>query len=110
MTRPVQETAACVVTGSLLVAALDDLIFGAAVRNPYADSELCRHPYVVHSEHLVPTLSSYSLPGRQTFTHALYTLAANPEYIKPLREEIEAVLEDEGGVTKVAMTNMYKLE
>jgi hypothetical protein len=39
----------------------------------------------------------------------LYTLAANPAYVKPLREEIEAVIEAEG-ITKVAMTKLYKLE
>jgi hypothetical protein len=46
----------------------------------------------------------------QTFTHALYTLAANPEHIQPLREEVETVIEAEGGLSKAAMVKMHKLE
>lgn len=45
----------------------------------------------------------------QSFTHALYHLAAEPHYLKPLREEIEAVIAEEGW-TKVAMTKMHKLD
>ena len=32
----------------------------------------------------------------QAFTHALYTLAANPEYIHPLRDEVHRVVEERG--------------
>lgn len=32
----------------------------------------------------------------QAFTHALYTLAANPEYIQPLRDEVHRVVEERG--------------
>jgi hypothetical protein len=45
----------------------------------------------------------------QTFTHAMYTLAARPEYIAPLREEVEAVVEAEG-CTKLSLLNMPKLD
>ncbi|KAJ7170266.1 cytochrome P450 [Mycena crocata] len=45
----------------------------------------------------------------QSFLHALYSLAANPEYIAPLREEIEAVVRTEGW-TKIAMGKMVKLD
>lgn len=45
----------------------------------------------------------------QGFTHALYNLAANPQYTQPLREEIESVLKSEGW-TKAAMTKMVKLD
>ncbi|KAL0567793.1 hypothetical protein V5O48_014203 [Marasmius crinis-equi] len=39
------------------------------------------------------------------FTHALYYLAANPGLIKPLRDEVETVLEKEGW-TKAAMVRL----
>ncbi|OBZ79757.1 Ent-kaurene oxidase [Grifola frondosa] len=45
-----------------------------------------------------------------SITHALYHLAASPEYIQPIREEVEAVLKEEGDWTKAAMGKMYKLD
>lgn len=45
----------------------------------------------------------------QAFTHALYDLAANPQYIQPLREEIEANLADKGW-TKAGMDKMRKVD
>ncbi|EMD42272.1 hypothetical protein CERSUDRAFT_41330 [Gelatoporia subvermispora B] len=42
-------------------------------------------------------------------THALYQLAAEPQYIQPLREEVEAVVASKGW-TKTALTNMWKLD
>ncbi|EKM61817.1 uncharacterized protein PHACADRAFT_191008 [Phanerochaete carnosa HHB-10118-sp] len=44
-----------------------------------------------------------------SFTHALYHLAANPEFITPLREEIEAIVMVDGW-TKIAMGKMWKLD
>ncbi|KZT08765.1 cytochrome P450, partial [Laetiporus sulphureus 93-53] len=44
-----------------------------------------------------------------TFTHALYHLAANPEYIQPLREELESVIREDGW-TKISMGRMWKLD
>ncbi|THH31099.1 hypothetical protein EUX98_g3096 [Antrodiella citrinella] len=44
-----------------------------------------------------------------SFTHALYQLAAHPEYVGPMREEIERVLKAEGW-TKQAMQNMRKVD
>ncbi|KAF7792532.1 hypothetical protein EIP86_003573 [Pleurotus ostreatoroseus] len=44
-----------------------------------------------------------------TFTQALYHLAANPEFMGPLREEAEAILQVEGW-TKAAMGKMRKLD
>jgi hypothetical protein len=41
--------------------------------------------------------------------HALYTLAAKPEWMQPLREEIEQIVEAEG-MTKAAMQKMVKLD
>ncbi|KAJ7918487.1 cytochrome P450 [Mycena leptocephala] len=49
-------------------------------------------------------------PKRRTgFLHAFYNLAANLEYVEPLREEIESVLRTEGW-TKAAMGKMVKLD
>nr|BAL05133.1 cytochrome P450 [Phanerodontia chrysosporium] len=44
-----------------------------------------------------------------TFTHALYHLAANPEYITPLREEVETAISEEGW-TKAAMSRLRKVD
>ncbi|KAF7360228.1 Cytochrome P450 [Mycena venus] len=43
------------------------------------------------------------------FLHALYNLAANLEYVEPLREEIKSVIQSEGW-TKTAMGKMVKLD
>ncbi|KAJ7717646.1 cytochrome P450 [Mycena maculata] len=45
----------------------------------------------------------------QGFLHAFYTLASHPEYVQPLREEIESVTKSEGW-TKAAMGKMVKLD
>lgn len=47
--------------------------------------------------------------SRQSFTHALLHLAAHPEYILPLREEVERVIESEGW-TKTAMQKIRKVD
>ena len=39
----------------------------------------------------------------------LYRLLANPEYIEPLRQEVEAVVAEEGW-TKTGMDKMYKID
>ncbi|KAH9970801.1 cytochrome P450 [Russula compacta] len=44
-----------------------------------------------------------------TFTQVLYRLLANPEYIEPLRKEVEAVVAEEGW-TKAAMDKMHKID
>ncbi|KAF9233836.1 cytochrome P450 [Melanogaster broomeanus] len=44
-----------------------------------------------------------------SFTQALYNLAANPQYIQPLREEVESVVGIEGW-TKAALTKMHKID
>ena len=42
-------------------------------------------------------------------THSLYDLAARPEYVQPLREEIEAIVEKEGW-SEHAVAKMTKLD
>nr|VWO97080.1 Uncharacterized protein [Ganoderma boninense] len=44
-----------------------------------------------------------------SLTHALYDLASMPEYIEPLREEVEAIIAEEGW-SKAAITKMSKLD
>ena len=45
----------------------------------------------------------------QTFTTALYALAAHPQYVETLRTEVESVIEEEG-ITKAAMGKMNQLD
>lgn len=43
--------------------------------------------------------------------HAIYDLAAYPEHVGPLREELRVVLAEEGGMlTKSAMNKLRKLD
>ena len=44
----------------------------------------------------------------QTFVHALFYLAAVPEYVGRLREEVEEVIRE--GWTKEALDQMYKVD
>ena len=43
------------------------------------------------------------------FTHALFYLAANPQYVQPLREEVEGIVGKEGW-TKTALGKMHKVD
>ena len=45
----------------------------------------------------------------QAITHALLDLAANPEYLKPLREEVDEVTKREGW-TKSALDQMHRID
>ncbi|KAI0059971.1 cytochrome P450 [Artomyces pyxidatus] len=45
----------------------------------------------------------------KTFIYALYDLAANPQYVQPLREEVEAALEADGW-TKAGLDRMQKVD
>jgi hypothetical protein len=45
----------------------------------------------------------------QAFTDILYDLAAHPEYVAPMREEVEAIIEAEGW-TKASLGNMRRLD
>jgi len=45
----------------------------------------------------------------QAFTLVLYRLLSHPEYIEPLREEVEAVIAEEGW-TKAGMDKMHKMD
>ncbi|KAH9000281.1 cytochrome P450 [Lactarius akahatsu] len=45
----------------------------------------------------------------RAFTHVLYRLLSNPEYIEPLRHEVETVVAEEGW-TKAGMDKMHKID
>lgn len=45
----------------------------------------------------------------QTFTQVLYRILDNPEYIEPLRQEVEAVVAEEGW-TKAGMDKLHKID
>ena len=45
----------------------------------------------------------------QAFTNTLYNLAANPEYAQPLREEVEAIVEEEGW-SRTSLSKMRKVD
>jgi len=44
-----------------------------------------------------------------SFAHALFYLAANPQYVQPLREEVEAVVAQDGW-SKAALRKMYLVD
>jgi hypothetical protein len=52
---------------------------------------------------------SHNKQSRQTFTHALLTLAARPDYAQIIREEIESV-SGTGGFEKASLVKMHKLD
>lgn len=43
-------------------------------------------------------------------TNFMYDMTAYPEYIQPLRDEIKAVLEEDGGLKKTSLTKMKLLD
>jgi len=45
----------------------------------------------------------------QTFLSALYNLAAHPEYLEPLREEVDSVVH-QNGWTKTAIDEMHMID
>ena len=45
----------------------------------------------------------------QAFTHALYNIAAYPQYVQPLREEIEGIVAQDGW-SKASLGKMRKLD
>ncbi|KZT02240.1 cytochrome P450 [Laetiporus sulphureus 93-53] len=65
-------------------------------------------PDVVVSAMLVSNFAAIHTSSN-SITHAIYHLAANPEYTQPMREEIEAVVKEEGW-SKVAVGKMWKLD
>ncbi|KAH0837766.1 cytochrome P450 [Lanmaoa asiatica] len=46
---------------------------------------------------------------QRVFTIALYNLAASPQYVQPLREEVEAIVEKEGW-SRTSLSKMRKVD
>ena len=55
------------------------------------------------------TMKAQTIFSRQALTNALYDLAAYPQYVDAMREEVEAVIASEGW-TKAAMGKMRKVD
>ena len=66
-------------------------------------------PSTLAAKQLLLTLASIHTTT-MSVTHALYDLAAMPEYIQPLREEIEQVLQEEGGWQKGVLSKLRKMD
>ena len=76
----------------------------------YHDHELRSNPHILERT-LGPLPKKTSGPHAhlQSISHALLHLAAEPKYIQPLREEVEAIVAAEGW-TKAAMGKMWKID
>ena len=64
------------------------------------------------NEHIVVNIAAIHTTGGQ-LAHTLYDLARYPEYVPILREEIEQVLQEEGGsgaITKQTLFNLKKMD
>ena len=67
------------------------------------------NPNKLAHRQLLLSLASIHTTGMAT-THTLYDLAAHPEYIAEMREEIESTLIEDGGMTKQTLSKFRKLE
>ncbi|PLB40143.1 cytochrome P450 [Aspergillus candidus] len=67
------------------------------------------NPNKLAHRQLLLSLASIHTTGMAT-THTLYDLAANPEYIAEMREEVENVLIEDGGMAKQTLSKFRKLE
>ncbi|KIJ05875.1 hypothetical protein PAXINDRAFT_92824, partial [Paxillus involutus ATCC 200175] len=74
-------------------------------------SWLMNHPEASDSsiKDLTLRILSLNFAAIHSFTQALYNLAANPQYMKPLREEVESIVETDGW-SKGALMRMRKID
>lgn len=79
--------------------------------SPRPGRQLCRYSHKFHGKSCIYSAYYNNLDSflRQALTHALYDLAAHPQYIEAMREEVEAVISSEGW-TKAAMGKMWKVD
>ncbi|KAI6037982.1 cytochrome P450, partial [Pisolithus marmoratus] len=61
------------------------------------------------TKQLTPHILLTNLVAIHTFTHALFYLAAHPQYVQLLREEVDGVIEEHGW-TKETMAQMWKVD
>ena len=74
-----------------------------------AANEVERQPgKLAHLELMTSVASVHTTAGAAT--HALYDLCQRPEYIGPLRDEVEEVLREEGGWHKTTLHRLRKLD
>jgi len=72
-----------------------------------AEGEQRKVPELIQRVNLVNFAAIHT--SSMTFTHALFDLAANPQYLEPLRQEVEEVVKKEGW-TKAAIGQMRKVD
>ncbi|KAF9237105.1 cytochrome P450 [Melanogaster broomeanus] len=60
-------------------------------------------------ESLTRCILTVNFAAIHSFTQALFNLAANPQYIQPLREEVESIVDTEGW-SKGALAKMRKID
>ncbi|KAF9237104.1 cytochrome P450 [Melanogaster broomeanus] len=65
--------------------------------------------YQYSIESLTRRILTVNFAAIHTFTHALFNLAANPQYIQPLREEVVSIVGTEGWSTG-ALAKMRKID
>ena len=66
-------------------------------------------PYKLAHRQLLVSLASIHTTTMSA-AHALYDLCAHREFLEPVREEMEAVLSQDGGWNKTTLTKMRKLD
>ena len=98
-------------------------ILEEAIPRRYPDAKIIERVLVVnfaaiHTSSVVRKVSIECTEGAcsfsvtfclQSITHALLDLAAHPQYIQPLRDEVEAIVSAEGW-TKAGMGKMWKID
>ena len=74
--------------------------------------QLCCYTYLFKcrsSSVTMPRLCIYCYHFLQSFTQALYMLAAHPECVAPLREEAESIIKEDGW-TRTALQKLRKVD
>ena len=85
--------------------------------NPYpplvSEAHICRYcgqtSSIVCTEYHAVTAARLIYLTLQSFTNVLFYLAANPQYIQPLREEVEPIVHQEGW-SKAALGNKRRVD
>ena len=84
---------------------------GSIPRCSHVNNELRFSPYFLDGESSRVSSRDYKVAchGFKAITHALFDLASSPEYLHPLREEADEVIQREGW-TKAAVDRMPKMD
>ncbi|CDO73436.1 hypothetical protein BN946_scf185013.g71 [Trametes cinnabarina] len=73
------------------------------------ESEVRNGTYTSIIERILLTNFAAIHTSSNSITHAIYHIAEHPEYLQPLREEIESIVNEEGW-TKTGLGKMWKLD